>query len=96
MLQNAKIELFAPGGGGIALVRLERWQIDLLEKYEVGIEQLPVVPRATQGTQKKVHTLQAEYLAFDQNMLSPALDSYDVSRKKSQTNDILSGWLLEE
>lgn len=84
--------MFSPEGGGVVLMRLDRWQIDLLENYGIKFEHFPIEPQIDSN----ITIQQSEYLTFDQNSHSVFPNKLSVFSVKSPPNDILSEWLRKK
>jgi len=92
LLENARIEMFSPEGGGVVLMRLDRWQIDLLENYGIKFEHFPIESQIDSN----IPTQQSECLKFYQNSYSVFLNKLSVFSVKSTPSDILSEWLKKK
>ena len=92
LLKLARIELFSPEGGGVVVMRLERWQIDLLENYGIQFVQFPSDSRASQKTGKKQHRNQIEYLHLKEGIADCTANTLLNKNNDLISDDILADW----
>ena len=96
ILEEAHIEVFSPKGGGVALMRLERWQIELLKRYGIVVEPISTASQDAQLTQPETPSLQPEYIDFTSNKQRSSRMTLPVFSNRSQPRDILSDWLIDQ
>ncbi|MGI9504232.1 MAG: hypothetical protein ACR2RE_14380 [Geminicoccaceae bacterium] len=95
LLEEAHIEVFSPEGGGVALMRLERWQIDLLQCYGIAFGHVSTASQELPLTPSQAPSLQSEYIDFDLNLPSSSTWTFPLLSNASRPSDILSDWLID-
>lgn len=97
ILDKAQVEMFSPSGGGVAVMILERWQIDVLADFGVCFEERVSTPPSCQQDEfEALPNFNPEYLSIVDKPADSSNERPGQLPLTSVNDDILSDWLKLE